>query len=68
MTADHDTGARVALGTLQYRLTDVRSGEEYEVTADQVLRVVGVELCVIDWAIRVDGAFENGHWRVETLE
>lgn len=68
MMEDHDSGARAAFGALRYRLTDLRSGEKYEVAADQVLRVVGVELCVIDWAIRVDDAFENGHWRIEALD
>jgi hypothetical protein len=48
-----------------YRLTDKRTGEEYDIGAEDLVCVVGVELSFIDWATETDGAFENGRWRVE---
>jgi hypothetical protein len=50
-----------------YWLTDKRTGEEYDIGADDLVRLVGVELSFIDWAIETDGAFENGRWRVTRL-
>jgi len=49
----------------RYRLADMQAGEEYDIGADDLVRIVGVELAFIDWAIHSDGAFENGLWRVE---
>ena len=48
-----------------YLLHDKQTGEDYEVGAEELLRVVGVELSVVDWAICLDGTFENGRWCVE---
>jgi len=68
MTGPETFGVRPTLRAVRYRLIDLRSGEAFELEADDVLRVVGVELCIIDWAIAIDGAFENGRWRVEASE
>lgn len=59
---EHD---REGAGKRSYQLTDKRSSVVYEVTADEVVRFVGVELYFIEWAVQLDGAFENGWWRVE---
>lgn len=56
---------RQSAGKRSYQLTDKRSGAVYELTADEVVRVVGVEFYFIEWAVQLDGVFENGWWRVE---
>jgi len=48
----------------RYHLTDRHSGDEYEVDADVLERILGIEASYVDWAIAEDGAFENGGWRV----
>lgn len=67
MAEEHDIGAQAPSGAPCYRLTDKRTGDEYEIGADDLVRIVGVELPFIDWAIRVDGQFENGRWRVASV-
>jgi len=47
-----------------YWLIDRSIGEATLVDGDTVERVLGVELGYVEWCIRVDGAFENGKWRV----
>ena len=61
-------GFRPTLRAVRYRLIELRSGEAFELGADDVLRGVGVELCIVDWAVAIDGAFENARWRVEVNE
>ena len=63
--AGREDRAQAAPETRAYRLLAKLEDEDYEVMAADIVRVVGVELCTIDWAIRHDGAFENGRWRVE---
>jgi hypothetical protein len=58
-------GFRLAPRVHRYRLIDLRNGEAVERGADDVLRVVGVEIRLVEWAIAIDGAFENGRWPVE---
>jgi hypothetical protein len=66
MAEDPKLGARAAEAPC-YRLTDKRTGEEYDIGAGDLVRLVGVELRFIDWAIETDGVFENGCWRVTRL-
>ena len=40
------------------------TGETVEVDAEEVVRIVGVEIGYVDWAIEVDGSFENKDWNV----
>lgn len=48
-------------------LRDKDTGEDAVVSSDDVVRIVGVEIDYIIWAIGEDGVFENGAWRV-TIE
>lgn len=45
-------------------LRDKDTGEEIEVSEDDVVRIVGVEIDYVVWAIGEDGTFESGAWRV----
>lgn len=65
MARHEDADAQATPETRAYWLRDVHAEEFYELKGADILRIVGVELYIIDWAIRHDGAFENGRWRVE---
>ena len=65
MAEEHRFGANGVAEVPCYRLTDITCSETCEIDADDLVRIVGVELSFIDWAIETDGAFENGCWRVE---
>lgn len=63
--AGGDGAARPPAPTARrYHLRDRAHGEDYEVDAATIVRVTGVEICSIDWAICADGQFENSRWRV----
>lgn len=65
VVAGEDGAARPpAPAARRYHLRDRAHGEEYEVDAATVVRVTGVEISYVDWAIRADGQFENPRWRV----
>ena len=50
-----------------YWLTDRQTGEATLVDADNVERLLGVEVGYVEWCVLVDGVFENGKWRVDML-
>lgn len=47
-----------------YWLKDRTTGEATLVDADSVERLLGVELGYVERCIEIDGAFENGKWRL----
>ena len=50
-----------------YRLTDRCNGEDIEVNADALESITFVEIGYVDWAIELDGYFENDHWVIVEL-
>lgn len=55
-------------GMQEYWLTELETGECRRVDRRTLERVPGVELDYVDWAIEVDGLFENGSCRVQGTE
>ena len=47
-----------------YMLLDKITGEEFNMDAVSVQRIIGVEIEYIKWSIGQDGKFENRLWRV----
>jgi hypothetical protein len=47
-----------------YLLLDRATGEEIEVDKATVERVTSIEISYIDWAIEMDGKFENAKWTI----
>jgi len=47
-----------------YSLIDRATGEEIEVDTTTLERLTGVEVTYINWAIEMDGKFENGNWAI----
>jgi hypothetical protein len=50
-----------------YSLADRATGEEIEVDKAIVERVTSIEIGYIDWAIEMDGKFENLVWFVMAI-
>ena len=52
----------------KYTLVDRATGEETDVDADTVERVISVEIGYIDWALKEGEKFENGSWEVRVSQ
>ena len=48
----------------KYTLVDRYTGDTVHVDADEVVRIVGVEIEYVYWVIEADGKFENEGWEV----